>query len=187
MRPCAQAFAATETVESHFQIASGKLLTLAPQTYVNCVENPHQCGGTGGCEGATMELAYNLTATSGIALEADLPYAARDETCAAYTPAVKAGGYVKNPENDALALETAIALKGPQSVTVAAEPWQLYGGGVFTGCSSGLLKSSTLDHGVQAVGYTKEYWSACSAHRAAHSAALRTRRTPIGCRFDEVL
>ncbi|CAE8648412.1 unnamed protein product [Polarella glacialis] len=55
------AFSATETVESHYQIASGKLLTLAPQTYVNCVQNPQSCGGTGGCQGATMELAFNFT------------------------------------------------------------------------------------------------------------------------------
>ena len=86
------AFSATETVESQYAIASGKLLTLAPQTYVDCVENPNSCGGTGGCEGATMELAFNLTAKKGIALESDLPYKGRDATCPTYTPAVKATG-----------------------------------------------------------------------------------------------
>merc|ERR1712224_260992 len=46
------------------------------------------------------------------------------------------------------------------AITVAAEPWQFYGGGVFTGCSSGIFSSSgaTLDHGVQLVGYTADYW-----------------------------
>ena len=78
------AFSATESVESHYQIASGKLLELAPQTYVNCVKNPNGCGGTGGCEGATMELAFNLTMTSGIALESDIPYKGTDQTCTAY-------------------------------------------------------------------------------------------------------
>ena len=81
------AFSATETVESRYQIASGKLLTLAPQTYVNCVKNPNHCGGTGGCEGATMELAFNLTKDTGIALEADIPYEGRDQTCKEYTAA----------------------------------------------------------------------------------------------------
>jgi len=154
------AFSATETVESHYAIASGKLLTLAPQTYVNCVKNPSKCGGTGGCEGATMELAFNLTAQTGIALESDMPYAGRDEECKAYKAAVKVSGYVKNPVNDAAALETAVATKGPQAITVAAEPWQFYGGGVFHGCSSGIFQSkgSDLDHGVQLVGYTKDYW-----------------------------
>merc|ERR1711988_693635 len=154
------AFSATETVESHYIIASGNKLELAPQTYVNCVQNPKHCGGTGGCEGATMELAFNLTITDGIALESDLPYRATDEKCTSYKAAVKATGYVKNEVNSADALETALATKGPVSVTVAAGAWQLYGGGVFHGCSKGLFGQgdNTLDHGVQAVGYTSEYW-----------------------------
>ena len=84
--PCFQAFSATETVESHYQIASTKLLTLAPQTYVNCVKNPNKCGGTGGCEGATMELAFNLTVSTGIALETDMPYQGRDEASPGQQP-----------------------------------------------------------------------------------------------------
>lgn len=155
-------FSATETIESHYFIASGKLVELAPQTFVNCVENPQSCGGTGGCEGATMELAFNLTAKTGIALESDLPYKGSDEKCTDYKAAVKASGYVKNPENDAAGLETALATTGPQSITVAAGSWQLYGGGVFTGCSKGGLfhtkVDATLDHGVQAVGYSADYW-----------------------------
>lgn len=152
------AFAATEGVESAYAIASGKLLDLSPQTYVNCVKNPSSCGGTGGCEGATMELAFNLTEQTGIALESDLPYAGRDQKCSAYKPAVKVKGYVKNPVNDAAALETAVAQKGPISITVAASPWQLYGGGIFKGCSRRWFGSNVLDHGVQLVGYTQDYW-----------------------------
>jgi len=144
-------------MESAYQVASGKLLTLAPQTYVNCVKNPNTCGGTGGCEGATMELAFNLTVQTGIALESDIPYRGSDETCKAYKAAVKCTGYVKNPTNDAAAFETALATM-PQAITVAAGAWQFYGGGLFKGCSSGLFKSNTLDHGVQAVGYTQDYW-----------------------------
>jgi cathepsin L len=153
------AFSATETVESAYQIASGKLLTLAPQTYVNCVKNPDSCGGTGGCEGATMELAFNLTVQTGIALESELPYKARDQECSSYKAAVKCTGFVKNPVNDAAAFETALA-KMPQAITVAAGSWQLYGGGIFSGCSKkGLFGGdNTLDHGVQAVGYTQDYW-----------------------------
>lgn len=150
------AFSATETLESAYAIASGNLIELAPQTYVNCVKNPKSCGGTGGCEGATMELAFDLSAQTGIASESDLPYRGRDQTCTSYKAAVKITGYVKNPVNDADALETAVATKGPQSVTVAAEPWQMYGGGVFNGCTGS--SGSDLDHGVQAVGYTKDYW-----------------------------
>jgi cathepsin L len=149
------AFSATEVFESHYAIATGSLLKFAPQAFVNCVQNPQQCGGSGGCEGATMELAFNLTTTMGMPLESDLPYAGRDQTCSSYTPAAKATGYVKIPENDADALETAIATKGPVSVTVAAN-WGGYGGGVYDGgCSS---SNCALDHGVVAVGYSKDYW-----------------------------
>lgn len=149
------AFSATETVESHYAIATGNLVELAPQAYVNCVKNPEECGGTGGCEGATMELAFNLTVSAGLPLEKDLPYAGVDQSCSQYKAAVKATGYVKLPVNDASALETALATKGPVSVTVAAGAWGLYGGGVFSGCDT------DLDHGVQAVGYGVDgdgYW-----------------------------
>jgi len=149
------AFSATEVVESHYAIATGDLLTFAPQAFVNCVQNPQQCGGTGGCEGATMELAFNLTMTMGMPLESDLPYRGRDQTCTSYKSAVTGTGYVKNPENDADALETAIATKGPVSVTVAAN-WGGYGGGVYSGgCNS---NNCDLDHGVVAVGYSQDYW-----------------------------
>eukprot|EP00405_Crypthecodinium_cohnii_P030340 CAMPEP_0206507710 /NCGR_PEP_ID=MMETSP0324_2-20121206/57730_1 /ASSEMBLY_ACC=CAM_ASM_000836 /TAXON_ID=2866 /ORGANISM="Crypthecodinium cohnii, Strain Seligo" /LENGTH=359 /DNA_ID=CAMNT_0053998097 /DNA_START=61 /DNA_END=1140 /DNA_ORIENTATION=- len=181
------AFAATESVESHYQIASGKLLELAPQTYVNCVQNPDSCGGTGGCQGATHELAFNLTVQSGIALESDLPYAGRNEKCSSYKAAVKATGYVKLPANEALPLETALATKGPVSVTVSAEPWQLYGGGVFTGCSKGLFASNTLDHGVQAVGYSKDYWIVRNSWGASwgESGFIRVSRASDGKTFTD--
>merc|ERR1711879_312967 len=111
------AFASTETMESHYAIASGKLVVLAPQGYVNCVKNPHKCGGTGGCQGAT-ELAFNTSADLGLPLETDLPYKGRDEKCTAYKAAVKNTGFVKLPVNDANAFETALATKGPLAITV---------------------------------------------------------------------
>lgn len=152
------AFAATETIESHYAIASGKLLTLAPQAMVNCVKNPHSCGGVGGCGGATEEMGFELAKHQGIPLEADLPYQGKNVACTSYKAAVKATGYVKiAPTNNGLALETALATRGPIAVTVAAEPWMLYGGGVFTGCSKS-SSGADLDHGVQAVGYSQDYW-----------------------------
>lgn len=67
-------------VESHYHIASGKLVKLSPQTYVDCVVNPDECGGTGGCSGATAELAFNLTVQKGVALESDVPYEMKDDS-----------------------------------------------------------------------------------------------------------
>mmetsp|Transcript_75843 Transcript_75843/g.142942 ORF Transcript_75843/g.142942 Transcript_75843/m.142942 type:complete len:358 (+) Transcript_75843:77-1150(+) len=148
-------FAATEVLESHLAINTGKLLTLAPQTFVNCVKNPKECGGQGGCEGATAELAFNYTAESGIALEADLPYRGQNEKCKKYKPAAKDTGYAHLPSNDADALETALATKGPVAVSVAAN-WGRYGGGIFSGgCKE---KDCSIDHAVVAVGYAPDYW-----------------------------
>lgn len=153
------AFSATETMESMLAIATGTLLVLAPQAYVNCVQNPRECGGNGGCGGATMELAFNMSESKGLPLESELGYQAKNEPCTPYKPVAKNTGYTKiSPVNSAVALETAIAMKGPISVTVAAEPWQSYAGGIFDGCSSGGSIGADLDHGVQAVGYTPEYW-----------------------------
>jgi len=153
------AFASTETMESHYTIATGAVAILAPQTYVNCALNPTHCGGTGGCEGSIPELAFNFTAAGGIALEADLPYTGRDHACEAYKAAVTCDGYTKLPANDGTALETALAHVGPVAVNVAAMPWELYKGGIFEGgCKTGALASCDLDHVVQAVGYAPDYW-----------------------------
>ena len=154
------AFASTATLESHFAIASGSPApVLAPQAYVNCAPNDAHCGGTGGCEGATAEVAYNYTALAGgLPLEADLPYTAEDGDCTPFTPAVTCSSYEKLEPNDAAALETALAAVGPMVVNVAAN-WDTYGGGVFSGgCNWPLapLEQCTLDHVVVAMGYNND-------------------------------
>jgi len=149
------AFAATECVESHYMIATKDEAILAPQYYVNCVVNDKGCGGTGGCEGAIAELAFNLTAQVGIPLEKDLPYKGRDASCGSYPEAVTCDGYHHLSPNDPDELETALASVGPVAVSVAAN-WGRYGGGVFEGgCSS---NSCSIDHAVLAVGYDQDYW-----------------------------
>lgn len=152
------AFGSTEVLESHYAIATGKLVVLAPQAYVNCAPNPNDCGGTGGCEGSIPELAFNWSATKGMPLESDLPYKGRDAPCAPYKAAVKNSGYTKLPENDVDALETAVATIGPMAVNVAAN-WMSYGGGIYSGgCSS---NNCVLDHIVALYGYDKAgegYW-----------------------------
>ena len=161
-------FATTECVESHLAIAEGittnsskPMEILAPQTLVNCVKNPNECGGTGGCEGATEEIAFNYTRDHGLALEKDLPYTEKDEPCKEYKSAVTSDGYVKLKRNSAIDLETALATQGPVAITVAAN-WGNYGGGIFSGgCKMPVVWKSdvcNLDHAVLAVGYTQDYW-----------------------------
>lgn len=146
------AFAATECMESHYMIATKDEAILAPQYYVNCVVNEKKCGGTGGCEGAIVELAFNLTAKVGIPLEKDLPYKGRDASCGTYPEAVTCDGYHHLSPNDPDELETALATVGPVAVSAAAN-WGRYGGGVFEGgCSS---RDCSIDHAILAVGYEK--------------------------------
>ena len=70
------AFAATAVIESHVALNSGLLFDLSPQQITSCAPNPDQCGGTGGCTGATCELAFDYVAgtTTGILQEFQYSY-----------------------------------------------------------------------------------------------------------------
>jgi cathepsin L len=63
------AFAATTALETHIALSTGKLFMLSVQELVSCVGNLRDCGGQGGCNGSTAELAYNFIATHGIVEE----------------------------------------------------------------------------------------------------------------------
>ena len=151
------AFSATQTLEAHLAIATGKHVRLSAQSLLDCVDNQLECGGKGGCDGAIEELGYEHAKTHGVPLEDDYAYTARDGACnTTVEPAVFADGYVKLPRNEALPLQRALATVGPVSISVAAGAWDFYGGGVFDGCTGN--EGAEQDHGVQAVGYTKDAW-----------------------------
>lgn len=61
------AFSATESVESAVFMATGTLLELAPQEFVDCIPNPNSCGGTGGCSGSTEEYGFAWAMIYGMA------------------------------------------------------------------------------------------------------------------------
>merc|ERR1711865_1055465 len=157
------AFSATETLESSIAKATGKLLVLAPQQIVSCTPDPNECGGKGGCDGATQQLGFNYTISAGISAESSYPYAGVTGTCdqSKIKPVAGITGYVTVTPNNYTALATAVAMEGPIAITVAAGKWQLYSHGVFSG---GIFGSCgfELDHGVQLVGYGsesgKDYW-----------------------------
>uniref|UniRef100_A0A7S2IQV0 Peptidase C1A papain C-terminal domain-containing protein n=1 Tax=Haptolina brevifila TaxID=156173 RepID=A0A7S2IQV0_9EUKA len=158
------AFSATETLESAAALASGEAAPiLSPQQIVSCSPNPQHCGGTGGCDGSTQELAFQYTETAGIVAESDYPYEGITGTCKQSkigSPVVKNNGFVKLPGNNYTALMNAVATVGPIAISVAAGSmsWQFYGGGVYSGNRCGWDE----DHAVGLVGYgkkgTKDYW-----------------------------
>jgi cathepsin L len=153
-------FSSAETSESMVAIATGKLMVFSEQQILSCSTNPLQCGGTGGCSGATQEIAFNYSAQAGLTLEKDYPYRAQTGRCDAtkIKPAAHIKGYVYLPPNNYSALMNAVVSAGPIAVSGAAEPWQSYESGVFeSSCGT------DVDHAIVLVGYGtdsdgKDYW-----------------------------
>ena len=131
-----------------------------------CAPNPDSCGGTGGCQGSTAELAYEYAASSGgFVQEFQYPYTSyygQNFACSVPSTQPVAGieGYVQLPSNNYTALMNAVAQVGPIAVTVCANAWGAYESGIFSGCSSTPMD---LDHAVILMGYGEEngvkYWT----------------------------
>jgi len=156
------AHAATEEIESFLALKTGKLVELSRQNILECSPNPNECGGTGGCEGATAEIGMGYVQAKGVATEAAYPYTAQDGTCNENIPKTATiSGFVALPTNNYTALLTAIATAGPVAISVDASAWSFYSSGVFDGCS---FSSVDIDHAVQLVGYghdasvNMDYW-----------------------------
>jgi cathepsin L len=131
-----------------------------------CAPNVNHCGGTGGCNGATAELAFEYYSTSGgIFQEYQYSYSSyygNDYACTLPTgtnPVASIDGYVQLPENNYQALMNAIATVGPVSISVDASAWSAYKSGIFDGCNQ---VNPDIDHAVVLVGYGEEdgqkYW-----------------------------
>ena len=125
-----------------------------------CAPNPDSCGGTGGCQGSTAELAFEYAAgphSPGLLEEFQYPYTSyngQDYACVnQMSSPVRIGGYVQLPSNNYTALMNAVAKVGPVAVTVCANTWGSYQGGIFAGCSSAPMD---LDHAVVLMGYGVE-------------------------------
>jgi cathepsin L len=151
------AFAAAETVESYYALASttnGNLAVLSEQQILDCTSNPNHCGGTGGCGGATVELAYQqLVKQGGLSSEWTYPYMSyfgEAFTCNATRGRVvaKVTSYVNLPANEYDPIVTQLA-QGPLAISVDASAWFTYESGVFNGCNQ---TNPDIDHAVQLVG-----------------------------------
>jgi len=143
------AFSTAETLESHIAIKTGKLMEFSPQEFVSCAPNPNDCGGTGGCQGSIQPLGFKYAEEKGITAEKSYPYEGRTGTCdeKKIVSVATITGYEVLPTNNYTALMNAVA-EQPIAISAAAEPWQLYSGGVYNGhCGT------DVDHAIQLVGY----------------------------------
>jgi cathepsin L len=72
--------------EIHAPSKQGSAQSFSAQELLDCVPNPRHCGGSGGCGGATIELAFDWAINHGLATERENPYNGSDGTC------LKSGG-----------------------------------------------------------------------------------------------
>ena len=160
------AFASTAVIESAVAKATSYLFELSVEQIANCAPNPNKCGGSGGCEGATAEIAFDyVTAQGGILEEFQWGYNmyyGGVSNCSLPSGPFKASinGFVTLMQNDYASLVNALAEVGPVAVSVDASNWHAYEGGVFDGCNQ---ESPDINHAVTAVGYGVEedgskYW-----------------------------
>eukprot|EP00747_Dinoflagellata_sp_TGD_P068006 gnl/TRDRNA2_/TRDRNA2_155528_c0_seq10.p1 gnl/TRDRNA2_/TRDRNA2_155528_c0~~gnl/TRDRNA2_/TRDRNA2_155528_c0_seq10.p1 ORF type:complete len:406 (-),score=74.14 gnl/TRDRNA2_/TRDRNA2_155528_c0_seq10:107-1324(-) len=162
----------------HSEIYSPSARTYSINELVNCAPNPDDCGGTGGCGGSTAELAMNYIMHNGIDSEKEIPYSnvqgkchktvnaatmakgshqlqavgvrsASPEDGNAFVSSSGLRGWERLPQNEYLPLLHAIASKGPVSISVNADNWDQYSGGVFEKCGW------TVNHCVVLFGYGK--------------------------------
>jgi len=160
-------FATTETLESFWALSTGTLTKLSEQQILDCTPNPQHCGGTGGCEGGTCEIAFDqIIKQGGLASGKTYPYDSgngEDFKCRfdpkKTPPVAKVSGYVDLPSNQYDPVMNAVATLGPLAIVVDASDWSMYDGGIFDDCNQA---SPDLDHGVQLVGYgtsnDQDYW-----------------------------
>jgi len=131
--------------------------SLSTQTMLSCTDNPHHCGGTGGCHGATAELAYGAVIKhGGLPFASEWSYSASAETCRQDVfahPRINIAGFTVLPSNRLNPLvEALVSSGGPIAVSVDATEWFMYGDGIYSDGSLG-LGDFTLNHAVTLMGY----------------------------------
>merc|ERR1712139_175939 len=143
------AFSTTGGLEGSWEIATGNLVSMSEQQFVDCDT------GSMGCNGGSMEGAFEWAESNAVATEDSYAYTARDGSCkSSFTTAIPSGGVTgyKQVGSSASSLESAIQQQ-PVSVAIEADQsvFQMYSGGVITsGCGT------NLDHGVLAVGINSD-------------------------------
>jgi len=153
------AFSASESVEGEWFLKHNQLYNLSEQELVDCSSYL----GNQGCEGGSMDNAFEYIVQNGLCLNTSYPYNATDGQCQNQTCVKKVhiDKYYDVPQNSETQLERVVA-KQPVSVAIQAnlQSFQLYKQGIYSDPECG----GQLDHGVLAVGYgydpiyEMEYW-----------------------------
>jgi cathepsin L len=158
--------------------------TFSAQELVSCTPNPHHCGGSGGCQGSTAELAMNWVMDAGLDTDSGTPYLGSDSVCKKQRTASLLG----NGEDGSGKLEDMIAIGfhagSPlsQGLALGIKGWERLpendyeplmralatvgpavvsvGASGWNSYGSGIFdscnKDSVIDHAVTLVGYGKD-------------------------------
>merc|ERR1711967_39064 len=143
------AFSTTGGLEGAWQLSTGNLVSMSEQQFVDCDT------GSSGCNGGSMEQAFQWSESTAVATESSYPYTARDGSCkSSFTTAIPSGGVTgyKQVGTSASSLTSALQ-SNPVSVAIEADQsvFQQYKSGTITsGCGT------NLDHGVLAVGINSD-------------------------------
>ncbi len=152
-------FSSTGAVEGAWAIAKGQLIDFSEEQLVECAGIKY---GSMGCNGGSMEGAFNYIIANGQCTAASYPYTSgtgQSGSCKSCSAVAHLSSCSDVKPNDQISLKGAIA-RQPVSVAIEADTryFQSYSGGVLTSSSCG----TNLDHGVLAVGYGTEngidYW-----------------------------
>uniref|UniRef100_A0A6C0BSP6 Peptidase C1A papain C-terminal domain-containing protein n=1 Tax=viral metagenome TaxID=1070528 RepID=A0A6C0BSP6_9ZZZZ len=153
------AFSATGAIEGLVSIKTDVLYNLSQQELIDCSSSY----GNKGCEGGSMDSAFQYVIDNGLCLNITYPYEGEDEMCEKKDckSVVKINNYTDIVNNDEKVLKRAV-YQQPVSVAIQANKrsFQLYRSGIYSDLDCG----TQLDHGVLLVGYgydlfhDMDYW-----------------------------
>lgn len=150
------AFSSVGAVESAWAIKHNTLYNLSEQELIDCSSENH------GCEGGSMDLAFQYIIENGLCSNLSYPYIAEDGQCEKDCKSlVKISNYSDIIQNNEKMLMRAVQHQ-PISVAIQANKrsFQMYKSGIYSDPNCGF----ELDHGVLLIGYgydktyDMEYW-----------------------------
>merc|ERR1719262_1917399 len=149
-------FSTTGGLEGAWEIATGNLVSVSEQQFVDCSKQ------NSGCNGGLMDYAFQFAEGVALCSESSYPYTASDGTCntGGCTVVIPKGGVTgyTDVDHSESALMSALNQQ-PVSIAIEADK------SAFQSYNNGVLQANCgtqLDHGVLAVGYGVEsgtkYW-----------------------------
>jgi C1A family cysteine protease len=146
------AFSSTGALEAAWFTKTGTLQSFSEQQLNDCSNS----FGNEGCNGGLQEYAFDYYKKRGAELESTYPYKGRDMHCKYDKSKVVAEitGRVGLKKGQA-SLKAGLAER-VLAVSVYAEPWMSYQGGIYNNMKKCPSAERLLDHAVLAVGYGSE-------------------------------